>query len=357
MNSTRRAGEEGFALTVALLALVGLTALATAGFLVADADLKVTQNHRSSVEAFYAAHAAQSEFLALNGIPEPQIDYEYDDADATVRSTPLLELPNGLRLYRVSAAATLSDPRGGAAARRVNEVAMYTPYPLKVTGAFTALNGLKKNGQAGTIEGYDAAPSGPCAAGYGNGGEVDVAGVAVPPGGYTQNGGTSVPTGDPPIHEAESSEALSDSTGIEWSGLVSEDMVQPHYRIPEDAWPDFSTLPADEWPVIHVTSSYFELTPSHTGQGTIILDGDFALNGNFQWKGLILAGGRLVSDGQQKIDGAVFSGLNQQLGHVVGESDVGNGNKIFRYQSCNVRAAAQAMGWLTTKRGSWYETI
>ncbi len=356
-SPTARCREGGFALLVALLALVGLTALATAGFLVTDTDFKVTQNHRSAVEAFYAAEAAQSDYLSETGVPSGSSSFDYDEAEATVEGGELLDLDSGQRLYTVSAAALRPDPRGGGSARQVNSVAIFTPLPLSVPGAFTAPNGLLKNGGSGTISGDDAASPGPCPYGFSNGSQPAVAGVAVPPAGYQQNGGQPVPEGDPPIDDSQPAPQLVESTQLDWPAMVSEDKVQPDYRYPEQPWPDFSTMPPSEWPIIHVTSGYLELTPEMSGWGSIILDGDVAMQGNFQWKGLILTGGRLVSDGTQTIHGAMFTGLNRALGQHVAESDVGNGNKTFRYHSCHVEAAMKSMGWLAGKPGTWHETI
>lgn len=358
--SAPRPDPNGFALVVALMALVGLTALATAGFLVTDSDYKVTQNHRSSVEAFYAADGAQKEYLARNGVPVAYAEYQYGQAEARVQTEQLLDMPGGLRLYTLSADANLDDPRGGGSNRAVGTVAIFTPFPLSAPGAFTATNGLVKHGVAGTISGYDAAPDAPCPAGVENGGQPAVAGVAVPTGGYEQKGtpgGQLVPDGDPPVADSLSAHELLLSTGIDWEGLVTGDKVAPDYTVPPDDWPDYSTLSKDEWPVIHITESYFELEPDHSGWGTLILDGDVAMKGDFSWDGLILGGGRLVSDGVQSIHGAIFTGLNQLLGETVEASEIGNGNKIFHFHSCNVEAAARSMGWLAEAPGSWYEVI
>lgn len=364
MMGRSESGRGGFALIGALIAVVGLTALATAGFLVSDTDYRVSTNHRSSTRAFYAADAGWNEYLGTQGVPEAQRSYTYGGNSATVRGRRLLEIGSGRTLYEIVAEGTRPVAPDGASRRTARSITLYTPLPINVPGAFTAVNGLRKNGLSGTISGHDAASPGLCpgtTASYGN--QPSIAGVAVPPNGYEQMGGGAgsgqqlVPEGDPPVADTLTSVELVEYAGLDWSGFVSEDKITPDYVIPDQAWPDFTTVPADEWPVIHVTSSSYNLSPGHSGWGTIILDGDVSMNGDFEWQGLILAGGRLVSDGTQEIFGAMYTGLNRLTGGSVSESEIGNGYKVFNYHSCHVESAARAMGWLSEIPGSWFEAI
>jgi hypothetical protein len=52
------------------------------------------------------------------------------------------------------------------------------------------------------------------------------------------------------------------------------------------------------------------------------------------------------------VQGAVVTGLTIQLGQTVGISDVGNGTKTFRYDSCNVANAASRFGGLVPFRNT-----
>lgn len=351
-NDRRPRDQGGFALLAAVLALVAVTGLAAAGFLLANTEYRINQNHRSSVYAFYAADEGMSDVMGEQGVPRSTSTFTYGGGRAaTVTSELLLELDSGIRLYEIASNGRHQTPLTGSM-RDLGSVALFTPFPLNVPGAFTAPNGLLKNGSDGTVTGYDVSPFGSCP-----GTGKAVAGVAVPPSGYVQNGKPEVPQGDPPIDDSQPASQIVKSTGIDWNGLVSEDKVTPDYVVPGDAWPDFSTLPADEWPVIHVTSSDIELHPTHSGRGVIIFDGDVNLNGGFQWDGILLIGGQLTSDGEQTVDGAVFTGLNRAFGVNVPASDLGNGAKHVRFHHCNVEAAKRAMGWLAPNPGTWFEKI
>jgi hypothetical protein len=80
------------------------------------------------------------------------------------------------------------------------------------------------------------------------------------------------------------------------------------------------------------------------------------MNGDFSWNGLVLVGGYLTSNGFQTVEGATITGLNELLGESTPSSDLGNGNKAFRYQSCYLTMASRAaFGGLSEVPGSWFE--
>ena len=61
--------QGGFALLVSLIAIVGLTALATGGFLLANSERRVSSNHHDVVEAFYLANAGLNDYLGNQTVP------------------------------------------------------------------------------------------------------------------------------------------------------------------------------------------------------------------------------------------------------------------------------------------------
>ena len=195
-------------------------------------------------------------------------------------------------------------------------------------------------GTSGTISGYDAATPSDCT----GGGSNDVAGVAVPPGGYSQNGKNQVPEGDPDIDDSQSGLQQLQATGIDWDGMINGGGMTPDYTVPPDSWPDFGSLPANEWPLIYVTDSEHALGPGDSGRGVIVARHDVRMNGSFEWDGIMLVGGALRSNGNQTVEGMVVTGLNLLLGESPSDTDLGNGNKTFQYHSCNILSASQALG-------------
>lgn len=336
-----RHGQEGFALILVLFVLVGLTAMATAGFLATDSELQVSQNHASNVHALNSASAGLYEYLGTSITGVDTVVFNYPNTTVTVWGEQMLTLNPNREMLRVTADAEYVSPVGDTASRRLHTLAIHSLKVgnLNAPAALASGSGINKNGGAGTISGFDIATTTDCP----TGGTADKAGVAVPPGGYDQNGGSSVPEGSPDIDDSQSGLALLAATGIDWNDIVNQGGMHPDYTVPPDTWPNVASLPPNEWPLIYVTSSNASLGPGQSGRGVIIARHDVTLNGNFDWDGIMLVGGALTSDGFQEINGATVTGLNLLLGESVGDSDLGNGNKVFQYHSCNVLAAQQAL--------------
>jgi Tfp pilus assembly protein PilX len=347
--------ERGAALLIVLVAHVGLTVLAAAGMVLTETDLRVSENAEASTYAFYASDAGLQEFLGTKSDGTATESYSYSGGYTTVSGRQLLDLGDGRVLYQVRAEATYTPPGGGVANRTVSAVALFSDGSVTVPASFTSATGLLKQGGAGTISGKDwATPGNPKCP---NSPKPDIAGVAVPPNGYTQNGGQLVPDGDPPVADSASAQELLEGTGIDWDGIVNTGLVAPDYSIPPDSWPNFSTMDPDDWPVIFVDGNQ-TVTPGNSGRGTLIVRGNLTMNGSFQWDGAILVGGYITSNGYQIVEGATVSGLNLLLGETVPTSDLGNGNKVFKYNSCNLFLASKAaFGGLAQVPGTWSERM
>ncbi len=341
--------EGGFALLTVLLLLIGVTALASAGFLVSDSDYRVSQNHRSSVHAFLAANGGLYEYVGDQKTPDTPLVYAYTTGKADVGPQQLLDLGDGRVLYRIASQATYDAPEGGRATYGVSTTAIHAISSFDVTAPIVSLTALHKTGGAGELKGEDNSQDGDC-----DGAKMpEIAGVAVPNGGYDQNGGSPVPDGDPDILE-DDLPGLIALLGLDWQGIIDGDLVTPDYTIPPDSWP---SIGADEWPVIHVTGD-ISLSPSNSGQGTLIVEGSLAMNGSFDWDGIILVGDNFTSNGDNEILGTLISGLNIMLGQTPPDSDLGNGKKKFRYHSCNIQWAMQsAFGGLHEVPGTWTESM
>lgn len=341
--------EAGFALLTVLLVLIGVTAMASAGFILSDLDYRVSQNHRSSVHAFLAANAGLYEYMGDQKTPDTTLAYAYSTGDADVGPRQLLDLGDGRILYRIASQATYDAPEGGTATHSVSTTAIQAISGFDVTAPIASLTTLHKNGGAGTIDGDDDADAGDC-----EGAEApEVAGVTVPNGGYDQSGGAPVPEGSPDILE-DDIPGLIDLIGLDWQAILDGDLVRPDYTIPSDSWP---SIGADDWPVIHVTGD-ISLSPANSGQGTLIVEGRLTMEGGFDWGGIILIGDNFISNGNNEIMGTIMAGLNVMLGGTPPESDLGNGTKTFHYHSCNIKWAMEsAFGGLHEVPGTWTESM
>lgn len=350
--------ERGAALMIVLVVLVGLTVLGAAGLAVTTDDVRQSENVQASTEAFYAADAGLQRYLGESNNGSSAVAYTIGNSSVTVTPTPLTTLAGGEGMFRIRSVATHTDPSGATTDRAVNALSVYRAGTgFTTTAAFASGTGLLKNGGSGQISGADqASPSDPlCPAPPG----ADVAGVTVPPGGYSQSGGQPVPEGQPDINDSQTAEELLEATNIDWEDLHDNGGDIADYTVPPDDWPDFDALDSDEWPVIYVDGDA-ALVPEDSGRGTIIVTGNVAMSGSFQWDGILLAGGYLTSNGYQTITGATVTGLNMLLGESVPTSDIGNGNKKFLYNSCYVESASNgfmAGGGMAIVPGSWAEEI
>lgn len=353
--------QRGAALMIVLIVLVGLTVLGAAGLTMTTVEIRHSENVQASTEAFYAADAGLQQYMGSNANGSSSDTFTVGSSIVIVTPTLVSNLLGGQPMYRLRSVATHTAGAGVSTSRAVSALGIYVTFtgtPVTVTAALASGSGLHKNGNAGTISGYDNADASDPFCPEGPGG--DVAGVAVPPNGYDQNGNNPVPEGNPDIDDSQDGEDLLEGTGIDW-----EDMIQnpnADYTVPPDDWPDFDELDDDDWPVIFVEGDV-SLEADMDGRGTIIITGDVTLNGNFEWQGLLLIGGNMTSNGYNQIEGAAIMGLNILLGESVEESDIGNGNKLFQYNSCYVKRASEQIGGASSNNGlalvpgSWAEEI
>lgn len=345
------AGQRGFALLTVLLTLIGVTALAAAGFLLTDSDYRAGQNDRASIDAFHTANAGLYQFLGTQSDTGAAQTYSVAAGQVAVGVEQLLTLGDGRSLHRVLAQATYEPPEGGTAHRTVSTLVLLSDGSVPARAAIAAVSGIEKNGGSGTISGDDSSGGGDCEGSP----ALPVAGVLVPPGGYEQTGGSPVPEGDPDILELAEDELI-DYLSLGWQDIVdgTGGVLYPDYLLPPDAWP---SLGGDQWPVVLVDGS-MAVDPSHSGQGTLVVKQDLTMNGSFRWEGMILVGGVMTSNGKNQIEGVVIAGLNELLGDDVDASHIAHGNKTFQYNSCSFRRAARhAFGGFYEVPGTWRESM
>ncbi len=353
--------QGGFALALVLLALLGLSALATAGYLRSNTDYRINQNHRASMKAFYVADAARSHYMGRGKLRDDTVTYSYMDGTARVWVDTLLAVDDSSTLYRLNTVALHTSPEGGQANRRASSIVLHKAAAISVNAAVTAIGGLIKNGTAGTVDGDDAAPANSCPVAQ----SENVAGLEVPPAGFTQpSAGKGANVwgagfdGNPGIDSTSTDTQLLTSLGINWQSILDGSFAEADYTVSQDGYPSFVTdVDTDEWPMIFIDSPSFAVDDAFSGRGTLIFEGTAIFNGDFRWEGVILVGNEFVSNGSQDIDGAVVAGLNLDLGVIPQPVDLGNGTWSINYHSCNVLNALKGIGWPVEEPSTWRETF
>ena len=236
--------------------------------------------------------------------------------------------------------------------RSVGLMVQWSTQSMNVTGAWTSLSGLTKDGTAGQIDGNDQCGRKPA-----------VAGVMVPKGDYVATGGF-IPTGNPPLDTSKTLAQLDPLVTIDWNGIINGNAMTFDFVVPPDGFPSQSWFEADttRWPLIRIHTNDFTLP--NAGRGIIVADSDFNISGNNMWQGIILVGGQLTSNGDNTTAGATVSGLNYKLpGNIrppagyISDNATANGNKTYVYNSCNIAKATQRLRHYVALANTWIDDV
>jgi hypothetical protein len=345
--------REGFALPLVLFVIGVLTVGAAAAFTRVENEARISRDHEASVDAFSLAQGGL-EYFTMNRRPlglttHPPLAAEsarvtlpggYADVIMS-RVRPRTATQEAMHQIRSRGTAI----RGATAAtppavHTVTQFAVYRELDLHVTGAWTSISGLEKNGTAGTISGEDHCYNPPTPA---------VAGVVVPTGMWDANGNFE-PEGNPDVLELGTVQETANAIKIDWDAIVNGGAITPDAVLPGDPWPSFSD--PNYWPIVYV-DQVSEFSLNNIGRGILIVRNDLAIGGNDKWDGIVLVGGKVTADGSNTVRGTVISGLNVKLGETVGESAIGNGTKTYVYHSCNVENAMQGFASLRLIPNTW----
>jgi Tfp pilus assembly protein PilX len=368
-NSERR----GFAIPIAVLVIAVLTIMIAGGFSLVSAERRSVADQKSQISAFRIAEQGLELYLVrrdsllantpgytkvpLQNCPNGSVCRDsvriamtggYADVSLT-RIRPVRGSQSGLYVVRSKGVETVGayagTPQG---VRTVAQYALWEPAAMQVLGGWTALTGLQKNGNAGTLGGVDLC-----------GDSAARAGVVVPyEAGY---GGKEVAVGNPPVDTIPGP----DSVAIDWNGIVNLGAITPTITIPGGSWPtgalqsSYNDTSSKYYPIIRVNGDF--VLPS-SGTGMLIVTGSLTLHGNVGWRGVLMVGDDIVSDGVNGtvfgVQGATISGLNTKLDtYVPGSIDesFANGTKKYNYNSCEVSKATTTMGALVTLRNTWVD--
>ena len=354
LNNTQR---RGFAIPVALLVIMVLTIMVAGGFSLVSAERRSVADQKSQISAFRIAEQGLELFLVRrDSLMKDKPGYTKVPGAADSVRIPLsggyadvtltrLRAPRGNQagLYVVrskgveTADAYAGTPQG---VRTVAQYALWEPAPMQVLAGWTALSGLQKNGGAGTLGGIDV-----CGAG------ATIAGVVVPVNpGYE---GKVVAVGNPPVDSVIDPDVID----IDWDGIVNHNAIEATITLPGGSWPTaaleaaYADTGSKYYPIIRVNGDFALLS---SGKGMLIVTGSLTLNGSVGWRGVILVGEQIKSNGINDVEGAVISALDEKLGINVPIS-VADGNKQYNYNSCEVSKATTTMGALVTLRNTWVD--
>ncbi len=349
--------RDGFALPVALLAIMVIGALVTGGFYASSQQSRISTSTDLGNQAFYVAEYGLEEVIGTWGNDNlTAVDtaatfgaVSVSSGGSNLGSYEVTVRRVGAQLYLVMSTGTVqAGPR--TATREVGSLLRVTtadpPYPtaMAVFGAITA------SGNS-SIRGEDAGGPG-CTAGDA------VAGVTAIDGSYvTEQGRPGKITGDPAIAEDPQLDTarLSNFGAMGVDDLIaaathtygageSENGMGPATTVDEEGntvcdvddmnnWGDPSgTGPCGDFmPIIHAQGDFRLQTG--TGQGILIVEGDLRLTGNMDFYGIVIVMGSLFTAGTgNHIEGSVMVMGNGELD----SESTTTGNSLVQYSRCRV---------------------
>ena len=392
MNRIRE--RTGFALPMALLVMMVLTAGIAAGFYATSGETVTNAAERGENRAYNIAVAGLEQFLSLRNSSgfcsdtthtpvscladptAPAADSEwarmranggYADVKAVLVRKYVTDSQPALFFVRsvgvdTSRSAVTAATRGVYPTRAVGVYATWTTAVVNVEGAWFALDGLTKNGNSGSIDGHDQ-----CTAAQG-GGKTTVAGAVVPGGGQF-SGSTGAFTGSPALDTTQTFATLQAQDKLDWAGIIGGS-IPADYTIPGQSFPSAAWFAADttRWPIIRIHSNSYTLP--NQGRGMIIADSDFTISGSNMWDGVVLIGGSLTSNGNNTTAGATLSGLNYLLPGASqpicdanhpqfcsSDNSTANGQKTYVYNSCKVAKASQGLRSYRVLTNTWNDAV
>ena len=356
--------RRGFALPLALFFIGLMTVTIAASFTMASSERRSSDAQAAQRRAYNAASigletyvGGRASVLGLTGQPaanEPEQVFSINGSplDSAYVMARLVRAESGTpgqptyipAMYAVRSRGVYRGDRTpgvGNAERTVGMLAIYERGNLQILAGWTSLSGLRKNGSSGLLSGVDRCGS-----------AATVAGVAVPDGQFSGN--DDAMQGNPPIRYLGTQAAANAAVQINWRDIQSGTAIPADF---EDRWPTAAQYDNPSfWPVIHIRASQVDLPRIHASQrGLLIIDGNLSIGGGVTWDGIILVGGNLTSNGNNTVYGAVVTGLDERIGEDVISSDVGNGTKIYQYDSCNVNSATASMGVFRPVRNTFVD--
>lgn len=392
-----RRERRGFALPMAILIIAFLTVTISAAYTATSSELTTNMAQRGESKSYMIAQAGLENFMArrnepgfcnmctvVGGVVPPMATYE----------STTVTLPTGYAYVVAQRLRVASDKRpaiyllrsrgidtaskaitgssiGSQAERTVAQLVFWNINQVNVLSGWTSTSGLDKMGSSGTISGVDNCGKKPA-----------VAGIAIPDGDYSVNGNFT-PAGNPPVQYLGTQQQTNDAVKVDWKGIALGNRIQPDYTFATAAaataaWPsiDFGSGTALKYPVIRVNDNF--TLPTTGGQGTLLVLGDLSMSGNNLWKGILLVGGQMTSNGNGTVSGATMSGLNTLISNAPPSptdldalkainpsanftntpgNATANGTKTFQYDSCEVSKAAGGLASYSVYPNAWMDNF
>lgn len=327
-----KAGDRrGFVLAFVVFVLFAISVAGVTGYLVVSSEFTLSRYSGQGAEALTVARAGLERFVAEQiGVVPDSSSYALGDGIALVTTRRVQIVDSLTHVYYIRSEGTVADvlAPGTPARRVVGAYAIQRRRPIGQHGTvIIAADNINVNG-TGEIRGWDHQNATQCA----GGGADDLPG-GVARLGVTEDAADAVEGS--PEYELWSGgwSEIVDSIDIRWDILTD-----PQFPVDyENSLPDYTSLPADSFPVIRYTGW---TSAGFQGRGVLIVDGVFDPVSSFSWDGIVLAAA--IDDiVEGYVDGIVIAGLDgPNLYSTV------NFRLDVNYHSCFVYGANDSLSYL-----------
>lgn len=356
--------KNGFALPVAVFALVVVGVMVTGGFYVARQESRIGVASQKGTQAFYLAERGVSEILETwNSSTMGALDVQEsltrtrttDEGYYRVRVTKLSDW-----MYFLESQGTITQggPMTYGATRRVGTLAKIRTVDIRPPAALTTVGSLTVGGSSRVV-GQDSIPPT-------WGGLCDPTRTADAPGilmddtdGLSTAGVKYEINGSPAVAEDPTltSDDLLDFGDLAWEELVamatiklpdgaSVTITEPDSVLVGGNWVCNTANPVNwgdpynpgavcgnHFPVIHAQGSV-RIQSNEAGQGILLVDGDLDLTGGYTFYGPVVVRGTVSTTG---VGGHFFGGLI--AANVALSTTAVLGDALVQYSSCSVTRA------------------
>ena len=387
-GTSRLRNRPGFALMMAMGAMVILAVLIAGSSYISLQESRLGQNQlvqsRAIAMAEYGLNKIQADWdktpnLQMNNGESYNMSYSVTgQGSCNVRMTRL----NDETFWLVSEGrATGGDATSASrtAVKRVGAFIRLRIPTIEAKGAITAGGNVTVKGNA-SVNGRDSVPSSWGCDGHN---PTNMPGIVVPPGSNVNNQGSGSIAGTPPYTtdvEAGNSETYFGFGEENWQTLIAQANIRVTTGSPS-ATPEPSktgtscnktstsnwgepkrpaTLDGGEtlvpecynyFPIIYASNG-LSLSGNGRGQGILLVQGDFTINGTFDWYGVIVVTGSIIrGNGSAKVMGAVMA-----ADETVADGSQIMGTTQYNYSSCSVqRALRGSASVVQAKHRAWVE--
>lgn len=364
MNAIQR-NDRGFALATAILALVVVGALVTAGFFAASQEGRVGTSNAQADLAFYVAEQGVQNALGTvkkrqirNLTPGSTFDLEgtADVGGRTVGNYRTSIRPFGGEFYFLESVGTVTQGgRYAGATRRIGMVVRTMELRFPMSAALTTYGGIRLQGNA-TVSGHDQEP-GQWADSLCDARVPSEAGIRTRPESTVTTGGSTSITGNPAI-EQDPSLTPDDFTDF---GDIDLDMLWNMANIklnggsfrPEPSGTTVCDRTNTNWGEVdlatHPCFSYFPivysrgtltLTGHGEGQGILIVEGDLIVAGGFRYYGIVIVTGNFNNNqgsGNAEIHGTLLTMTNANIE----DNSSYTGTPVLQFSTCSATRAME----------------